>query len=261
MYADSLSFSSSAAVTTVTLARSPTAASSSLTPSGAATRQMHTTSRAPRSNRYSIDATRVWPVASIGSTTKHWRPERSSGRASRWRREFLNTVMFLFVSFWAFLPGDFRGSVPDLPVIYEARHSVADELQSLDEDHDDHDGHEHHVTRKAGVAVVHGQLSQPAAAHGASHNRVRHERHDGYGQSADERGQRFAHEGPTQLHSGRALDAHRVDRPGTHFAQGLFDEAGIKRDRANRQWQGRSLPADRCSHHEAGEGNDRDHQN
>src|SRR5690625_7180780 len=89
--------------------------------------------------------------------------------------------------FWALSPGFLdlaaRGSSsrcqpakPALPVIYKARHSIANELQSLDDQHNDHDSHEHHFARTAGIAVAHRQLAQPAATHGARHHGVGNQR-------------------------------------------------------------------------------------
>ena len=52
------------------------------TPSGAPSRQIAVTSCAPRLKRKVIAAPSEPPVASIGSSTKHWRSLRSSGSRS-----------------------------------------------------------------------------------------------------------------------------------------------------------------------------------
>jgi hypothetical protein len=65
-----LSFSSSPAVTICTGTEDePNACSITASPSGAASRQIAVMSSAPRSSRKLIAATRVPPVASIGSST------------------------------------------------------------------------------------------------------------------------------------------------------------------------------------------------
>ncbi len=78
MYRSAFRWSSTAAVTTVTGVPASSRSMTS-TPSGAASRQIAVTSSAPRLISSLIAATRVPPVANIGSTTYTWRPDRSSG--------------------------------------------------------------------------------------------------------------------------------------------------------------------------------------